>query len=221
MPPNLKEPRAKRAFDLIAASSALSVTWPLLLLGALAVKLEDGGPIFYHAVRVGRGQRLFKMVKLRSMQVNADQKGPQVTRAGDARITRVGALLRRTKIDELAQLWNVLKGDMSMIGPRPESPHYVQHYRSEWAPIFDVRPGVIDPATLEFVDEERLLAQAGELEHFYLQEILPRKITRSLQALQQASLTHDAAILISGASLVTRRFLKACLATLHSNKRAP
>ena len=166
----------KRAFDLIVSAWGLVMLGPVLVLLALCVKLSDGGPIFYRQTRVGRYGSLFRIWKFRSMVVNAEKLGLAVTSGNDPRITRIGRILRKTKMDELPQLWNVFVGEMSFVGPRPEVPRYVEKYTPAQREILQLKPGITDLATLEFRDEEDLLKAQSDVEKFYLEVCVPRKI---------------------------------------------
>ena len=189
---------AKRAMDVALSLLALPLAVPLMAFIALAVKLDSPGPVWFRQERVGRGGRLFRIHKFRTMRVH-DGTGPQVTAAGDARITRAGRWLRRTKLDELPQLIDVLKGDMSLVGPRPEVPRYMALYPPEArARILSLRPGITDRAAIEFRDEERLLAGAAsahELEQRYAREVLPVKQRYYLDYVARHSLRGDVRIL--------------------------
>jgi len=149
-----------RLFDLVAAAIGLVLLSPLLVAVALAIKLQDGGPIFYIARRVGKGGHLFRLYKFRTMVVNADKLGPAITSNEDTRITTLGRRLRHTKVDELPQLFNVLVGDMSLIGPRPEDPAYVALYTPEQRRVLRVRPGITGAASLAHRHEESMLKGA-------------------------------------------------------------
>jgi len=165
---------AKRALDILLAALGLVLLAPLLAYIALRIKLDTPGPALFRQERVGRGGRLFRIHKFRTMRVT--EGGAQITAAGDARITRVGCWLRRGKLDELPQLIDVLKGDMSLVGPRPEVPRYMALVAPEVrARILAVRPGITGPAALEFRDEERLLAAAQDPERAYVEQIMPIK----------------------------------------------
>jgi lipopolysaccharide/colanic/teichoic acid biosynthesis glycosyltransferase len=187
---------AKRAFDLFFAIIGLLLLSPVFLLLAMAVKLSDGGTVFYRQQRVGQGGRLFTILKYRSMVANAEKLGLSVTRGGDARITPVGRFLRKTKLDELPQLCNVLVGDMSFVGPRPEVPQYVENYTSEQRRVLDLKPGITDLATLEFRNEEELLRTAADTETFYKEQCVPRKIELNLAYAAQANLWEDFKIIL-------------------------
>src|SRR5437899_493607 len=147
----------KRTFDFILAASGLVLLIPVLLVVIVLVKITSKGPAFYRQDRVGQGGRIFRIVKFRSMFAAAEKHGPAITSAGDPRVTPMGRLLRRSKIDELPQLWNVLRGDMSLVGPRPEVPRYVDSYSPEQRRVLTVRPGITDPASIAYRQEEHLL----------------------------------------------------------------
>jgi lipopolysaccharide/colanic/teichoic acid biosynthesis glycosyltransferase len=195
---------SKRLLDLALALPALAATAPLVATLAALVRVTSQGPAFYVQTRVGRGRRPLRLFKLRSMRVDADRVGPHVTAAGDPRVTRIGALLRRTKLDELPQLWNVVRGDMSLVGPRPEAERYVSHYRPEWQPLLDVRPGITDLASLVFRDEESLLAGAHDRERAYVEAILPAKLKLALEGVARSSLRYDLEILLRTVLVVLR-----------------
>lgn len=196
----------KRLIDIAIAAAGLLVAAPLIVVLAIAIKLDTRGPILFWQTRVGRGGKAIWVVKLRSMTVDAESKGPGVTAAGDPRVTRVGAVLRRSKLDELPQLWNVLVGDMSIVGPRPELPRYVGLYRQEWRRILDVRPGITDTASLTFRDEEGLLAQARDRERAYREVLLPLKVRLALEDVERTSLRHDLSVVIKTVQAVLRPF---------------
>lgn len=181
---------ARRLLDVVAAAAGLILLSPLLLALALAIKLDSSGPVFYSARRVGRYGREFRLYKFRSMVADADRHGPAITAAGDRRITRVGRFLRRTKLDELPQLINVLKGEMSLVGPRPEDPRYVALYTSEQRQVLEARPGITSAASLAFRHEEQLLA-GPDWETRYREHVLPTKLTIDLDYLAQRTLASD------------------------------
>lgn len=184
-------PFTKRLFDILCASLGLLVLAPLGLLIGLLVKLADRGPIFYGQIRIGQFGKPFRIWKFRSMVVNAEQIGAPLTSEDDPRITWLGRLLRKTKLDELPQLLNVLVGDMSLVGPRPELPRYVDLYTPEQREILKHKPGVTDVASLLFRNEEELLRGAGDLEGFYLRYCLPKKIELNRQYAGRATLLQD------------------------------
>jgi lipopolysaccharide/colanic/teichoic acid biosynthesis glycosyltransferase len=185
---------AKRLFDLIASAAGLLLLSPLLLLIAAAIRLESPGPALHRAVRVGRGGREFTLYKFRTMALNAAQTGPGITVSGDPRVTRVGRFLRRWKLDELPQLLNVLRGEMSIVGPRPEDPRYVALYTPEQREVLAVRPGITSPASVRFRNEEALLS-GKDWERRYIEEIMPAKLALDLEYVRQASLRRDLAVL--------------------------
>ncbi len=154
---------AKRLFDLFFAALGLAVLSPVFLLVTVLVKLSDGGPVLFRQERIGQWGKPFRILKFRSMVINAERMGLSITKGGDPRITRPGRFLRKTKLDEMPQLWNVLRGDMSFVGPRPEVPHYVQKYTPDQRAVLSLRPGITDLATLEFRNEEELLRQVRDV----------------------------------------------------------
>jgi lipopolysaccharide/colanic/teichoic acid biosynthesis glycosyltransferase len=186
----------KRLFDICAATLALVLLSPLLLILAIAVRTDSRGPVFFRQERVGRGFRPFRIFKLRTMVVDAPRRGGQIT-AGqdDPRITRVGRFLRRWKLDELPQFLNVVVGEMSLVGPRPEVPRYVEMFRSDYADILSVRPGITDLASIKFRDEASVLAGAANPEQIYVQKILPQKLALAHEYVARASFGLDLRIL--------------------------
>lgn len=184
---------AKRAFDIAASLAGLIVLSPVLAAISIAILIDSGRPVLFSQDRVGLRGRLFRIHKFRTMRPVA---GPKITAGGDPRITRVGAVLRRTKLDELPQLWDVLRGAMSFVGPRPEVPGMFAHYPAEARErITAVRPGITDLATLEFRDEEAVLAGAADPEKTYLEEVVPKKIALYLDYLDRRSFGLDLAII--------------------------
>ena len=192
----MTNPAAKRVYDLCFATLGLVALSPLLLLIALLVKLSDGGAVFFRQERVGQFGRPFRVWKFRTMVMNAEKSGPSVTRGGDPRITPVGRFLRRTKLDELPQLWNVFRGEMSFVGPRPEVPRYVAQYTPQQRKILDLKPGITDVSTLEFRREEELLSGKQDTEKYYLEHCVPRKIEISLQYSKKATLFRDTQVVL-------------------------
>jgi lipopolysaccharide/colanic/teichoic acid biosynthesis glycosyltransferase len=185
----------KRTFDFTCALIGLIALSPLLLLLALLIWLGDRRSPFFVHVRIGRGGRAFGMLKFRTMRVGADKTGPSLTIGADARITPVGKLLRKTKLDELPQLWNVLIGDMTLVGPRPEVEKYVKLYSAEQRRVLNVRPGITDVASNEFFNEGELLASAENPEKFYIEEIMPKKIQLNLAYMDRANLLTDIGVI--------------------------
>ncbi len=186
----------KRAIDVAVAGAGLLLLAPLLVLVALLIKFDSDGPIFFRQKRIGRAFHPFLIYKFRTMVKQAPQLGPAITVGQDARITRVGRLLRRTKIDELPQLINVLKGEMSLVGPRPEVPEYVEAFRQQYEEILSVRPGITDLASLKFIDEASLLACARDPERTYRECVLPQKLALARQYVRERSLRMDALLLV-------------------------
>ncbi len=182
----------KRAFDLVASLCGLVALSPLFLLTALFIKLSDGGPVFYRQSRIGRRFKPFLLLKFRTMVVDADKSGTSITTKGDRRITPVGRFLRKAKIDELPQLLNVLLGDMSIVGPRPEVAKYVEMFRNDhYNEILTIKPGITDYAAVEFRDEEAVLTAFSSPEEGYVKEVLPHKIALYKKYLREMSLCTD------------------------------
>lgn len=197
---------AKRIFDLLGAAAALLLLSPLLLLTAVLVKLDSPGPVFFRQERVGRGGVPFRIHKFRTMRADAPARGLPLTVGDDPRITRVGAFLRRTRIDELPQLIDVLQGTMSLVGPRPEVPRYVAHYPPALRErVLAVRPGLTDPASLAYIDEGALLAQAADPEREYVERILPLKLQSAADYAASASLRTDLGVLWRTAGVLLGR----------------
>jgi len=186
----------KRMFDSVAASIGLLVLSPLLLVLLLLVKLSSPGPVFYWQERVGRNGKIFRIVKFRSMVEDADKRGPALTSAGDHRITALGRMFRRLKLDELPQLWNVLKGEMSLVGPRPEVPCYVESYSDSQRRVLAVRPGITDPGSILYRHEEQLLGDQPDPDRYYREVILPHKLNLNLEYLSHISFSHDLSLLL-------------------------
>lgn len=186
----------KRLIDLALAVVALVVLSPLLLAAMLWVRADSAGPVFFRQERVGRHGRVFRIHKLRTMHVDASQRGPAITEFDDPRITRAGRWLRHYRIDELPQLIDVITGHMSLVGPRPEVPRFVALYPPELRErVLAVRPGITDPASLEFADEVNLLAGSADPERTYVDVILPRKLRRQVEYAERASWVTDLAVI--------------------------
>lgn len=188
----------KRTVDILGATLGLTLFSPLLIVVALLIKKESPGPVFYKGVRAGKKRAPFKMFKFRSMVMNADKIGGPSTRGGDPRLTKIGAFIRRYKIDELPQLINVLKGDMSLVGPRPEVPHYAELYKGDEEKVYEVRPGMTDYASLWDIHEEDILAKAKsseEAEEIYLTEVRPTKVKLQLKYVHEKGLLTDLKII--------------------------
>lgn len=172
--------RGKRVLDLLGSSLGLALLWPLLLLIAALVKAEDGGPVFFRQTRVGYRGRLFRIWKFRTMTPDAEARGGMLTVGNDPRMTRVGMWLRRFKLDELPQLLNVLVGEMSLVGPRPELAAYVAMYTTEQRRVLDLKPGITGAASICYRNESEVLARAADPERFYVEVIMPDKIQLGL-----------------------------------------
>jgi lipopolysaccharide/colanic/teichoic acid biosynthesis glycosyltransferase len=185
----------KRGIDLVMAVAALVLLMPVFAVVALLIKFDSEGPIFFRQERIGRGFRPFLIYKFRTMVNSAPQLGPTITVGADVRITRIGCVLRRTKIDELPQLINVLKGEMSLVGPRPEIAKYVEAFRGQYQEILSVRPGITDLASLKFIDEASLLARASDPERTYRECVLPQKLALARQYVRERSFRMDAVLL--------------------------
>lgn len=195
----------KRIFDLAAATTVLIILFPVFLFLSLAIKLDSPGPIFYKARRIGRGGLLFYMYKFRTMVAQADLSGPALTYKADPRITRVGRWLRKVRLDELPQLINVLKGEMSMVGPRPEAPEFVRAEQPLWPQVLSVAPGMCGLAQLAFaMDEHEVLNNVSTLDHDYLTQILPVKLQLDVRYVHTQSLLLDITLLVKTFWLVVR-----------------
>jgi lipopolysaccharide/colanic/teichoic acid biosynthesis glycosyltransferase len=181
----------KRALDVTASAAGLVLLSPVFGAIALAVKAYDRGPVFHRAERIGRDGKPFRLYKFRSMVVNADRMGPGVTAGSDDRITPIGRRLRHWKLDEFPQLINVLRGEMSLVGPRPEAPGYVRHYTDEQRRVLEVRPGITGVSQLEFRHEEALLAGRSDVEEYYLTVVMPAKLSLDLRYVDERTTGRD------------------------------
>ena len=185
----------KRIFDIVASGLGLIVLSPLFIILAIWIKLDSKGPVFYRQVRVGYKNKDFRIYKFRSMRVGAD-KGSLVTIGGhDPRITRSGYFIRKFKFDELPQLINVFVGDMSLVGPRPEVRHYVDYWTPEQMHVLDVRPGITDPASIKFRNENELMEKAEDPEKYYIEVIMQEKIRLYLEYVSKHSFLYDLALI--------------------------
>jgi lipopolysaccharide/colanic/teichoic acid biosynthesis glycosyltransferase len=181
----------KRLFDILASGCGLLVLSPIFIIVAIWIKLDSPGPVFYRQIRVGRHNKDFRIFKFRSMRVGSD-KGSLVTIGGrDPRVTRSGYFIRKFKIDELPQLINVFSGDMSLVGPRPEVRHYVNYWTPEQMRVLDVRPGITDPASIRFRNENELLEKAQDPERYYIDVIMQEKIKLYLEYVEKSSFWYD------------------------------
>lgn len=181
----------KRLFDVIFSFFGLILLLPLFIIVALSIKMDDSGPIFFKQKRIGRNFRPFFIYKFRTMVEGADKKGLPITSEGDKRVTAVGRILRKLKIDELPQLINVLKGDMSLVGPRPEVERYVDLHMKEYREILKVRPGITDVSSIAYRNEEEVLGNQADPEWYYNNIVLPEKIRLSQQYFKDASFFYD------------------------------
>ena len=181
----------KRLFDIVASGLGLVVLSPLFIILAIWIKLDSKGPVFYRQVRVGYKNKDFRIFKFRSMRVGAD-KGSLVTIGGhDPRVTRSGYFIRKFKFDELPQLINVFLGDMSLVGPRPEVRHYVDYWTPEQMHVLDVRPGITDPASIKYRNENELMEKAEDPEKYYIEVIMQEKIKLYLEYVEKHSFLYD------------------------------
>lgn len=191
----------RRAFDIACTAAGLVILSPLLVLISVAIKLADSGPVLYLHQRVGRDFKPFMLLKFRTMVVNADRDS-SITCNQDKRVTRIGGFLRKSKLDELPQLLNVLRGDMQLVGPRPEVARYVEMFRAEYLVLLRERPGITDPSSIAYRNEEKLLP-SEDLERHYVTEILPRKLRLSLQYAAHRTFGSDLKIILR--TLVPRK----------------
>jgi len=181
----------KRTFDVVLAIITFLLLFPLFLVGSLLAKLQSKGPVFYKSKRVGKDEVIFEMYKFRTMVVNADTLGGSLTTYRDTRITPIGRFLRWTKLDELPNLINVIKGEMSLIGPRPEAPDYVKHYTEIQKQVLRVKPGMTGPSQLANRDEEEKLKGQQDAEHYYITELMPKKLAMDLRYVATHSIATD------------------------------
>ncbi len=166
----------KRGFDILSSLVGIAVFFPFFLVIGILIKIDSPGMVFFKQKRIGRNFKPFNLYKFRTMVTDAEKKGPLITSINDSRITAIGRLLRRTKLDEMPQLFNVLKGDMSLVGPRPEVLKYVTMFKDEYKDVLTIRPGITDYASIAFSNEEEILRQYDDTEDGYVRDILPAKI---------------------------------------------
>ena len=189
-------PALRRLIDIVIASAVMTLLFPFFVLIIVSIICTSPGPPIFLQKRVGRDGRLFKICKFRTMCVDASQYGPSVTSADDPRVTRVGRFLRSNKLDELPQFYNVLRGDMSLVGPRPQVPQFVEHFDASLRPlVLAVRPGITGPTTLHFRYEEIMLADKPNREAYYIQQILPTKLAMDAHYVMNRSLSDDLGVL--------------------------
>jgi lipopolysaccharide/colanic/teichoic acid biosynthesis glycosyltransferase len=195
----------KRIFDIVVSFVGLVILSPLFLILAIAIARDSKGPVFFKQTRVGRNGVPFKIYKFRTMVEDAEARGMQLTVGDDSRITKVGTFLRKTKIDELPQLINVFKGEMSFVGPRPEVPKYVGLYTEDQRQVLMVRPGITDLASIEYRNESELLATADNPEKVYIEEVMPRKIELNKEYIRNMSLVSDMRIILKTIAVLYKR----------------
>lgn len=186
----------KRIFDLVCSGIGLIILSPVLILISILIKTGSDGPVFFKQIRVGKCEKEFSILKFRTMVVDAEKLGKQITVGKDNRITKVGAFLRKYKLDELPQLINVFKGEMSLVGPRPEVPRYVKLYTEEQRNVFKVKPGITDLASLRYKDENDLLGNQEDPEAFYINTIMPDKLALNLEYIEKSNVFLDIYIII-------------------------
>lgn len=196
---------AKRLFDIIVSALALILLSPVFAVTALLIKLDSKGPVFFLQERVGRNFLPFRIYKFRSMADDAGRSGALITVEDDKRITRVGHIIRKYKIDELPQLLNVLKGDMSLVGPRPEVRKYIRLFEAEYGKLLSMRPGITDPASITFSEEEKVLGAADNWEDDYIRRILPEKIRLSLRYVEKHGFLTDLQLIFMTAFRIALR----------------
>ena len=185
----------KRLFDFWVATIALAACMPLFGMLAALVKLTSSGPVFFRQERMGKDGRSFRLIKFRSMRSREKKSGKQFTPGELGRVTRLGSVLRKSKMDELPQLVNVFAGEMSLVGPRPEVPEYSEFYRGKWRGVLSVKPGLTDPASMKYRDEDALLSTTGDPESFYRRVVLPDKLAMNLAYAQEVGFANDLKIL--------------------------
>lgn len=185
----------KRIFDLICSTLGLVILSPVLIIIAIRIKMGSDGPVFFKQIRVGENNKEFEILKFRTMVVNAEKLGRQITVGNDNRITKIGAFLRKYKLDELPQLINVFKGEMSLVGPRPEVPRYVKLYNEEQKKVLVVKPGITDLASIRYRDENDLLGEVDNPDEFYINTIMPDKLALNLEYINKNNVFFDVYII--------------------------
>ncbi|AOR24522.1 sugar transferase [Clostridium taeniosporum] len=186
----------KRVFDFICSTLGIIILSPVFIIISIMIKLGSDGPVFFKQIRVGEGGKDFEILKFRTMVVNAEKLGKQITVGNDNRITKIGSFLRKYKLDELPQLINVFKGDMSLVGPRPEVPRYVDLYNEQQRRVLDVKPGITDLASIRYKDENALLGKAKNPEEFYINTIMPDKLELNLEYIKNSNVFFDVYIIV-------------------------
>jgi len=194
---------SKRCFDIFFSFLGLLLIAPLLTVVAILIKFDSPGPVFFRQVRVGKDEKEFRIFKFRSMYIDSDKRGPLITVGDrDPRITKMGSIVRKYKIDELPQLINVLLGDMSFVGPRPEVSKYTKLYNSTQKRVLSVRPGITDPSSIQFRNENQLLEGATDPEKKYIEELMPQKVALSLDYIDRRSLYQDVKIILKTIKII-------------------
>ncbi|WP_252232059.1 sugar transferase [Clostridium sp. ZBS15] len=186
----------KRVFDFICSTLGIIILSPIFILISIMIKTGSDGPVFFKQIRVGEDGKDFEILKFRTMVVDAEKLGKQITVGNDNRITKIGSFLRKYKLDELPQLINVFKGDMSLVGPRPEVPRYVKMYNDEQRKVLEVKPGITDLASIRYKDENALLGKAENPEEFYINTIMPNKLALNLEYINKSNVFFDIYIIV-------------------------
>ncbi|MGZ3996819.1 MAG: sugar transferase [Flavisolibacter sp.] len=203
----------KRLFDILFSFIGLLLLQPLFVVIAIMIKVDSKGPVFFRQGRVGKNFKRFMIYKFRTMVVDAEKKGLRITSGGDNRVTRVGRMLRKFKIDELPQLFNVLKGDMSLVGPRPEVIKYVEWYKDDYERILSIRPGITDISSMTFRNEESILQGVDDPERYYVHVLLPEKMRLAREYIQNVSFFYDV-------ELIFKTLYKVIFQLKYSEKKA-
>ncbi|MBN1039753.1 sugar transferase [Clostridium botulinum] len=186
----------KRIFDFVCSTLGIIILSPIFILISIMIKTGSDGPVFFKQIRVGEDGKDFEILKFRTMVVDAEKLGKQITVGNDNRITKIGSFLRKYKLDELPQLINVFKGDMSLVGPRPEVPRYVKIYNNEQRKVLEVKPGITDLASIRYKDENALLGKAENPEEFYINTIMPDKLALNLEYINKSNVFFDIYIIV-------------------------
>ena len=186
----------KRVFDFVCSTLGIIILSPVFIIISIMIKKGSDGPVFFKQIRVGEGGKDFELLKFRTMVVDAEKLGKQITVGNDNRITKIGSFLRKYKLDELPQLINVFKGDMSLVGPRPEVPRYVEMYNEVQRKVLEVKPGITDLASIRYKDENALLGEAENPEEFYIKTIMPDKLALNVEYIKKSNVFFDIYIIV-------------------------
>lgn len=192
----------KRIFDILLSLMGLILLSPILLAIIIAILLKDGSPVFFTQIRVGKDSEPFRLLKFRTMRPDSEASGQLSVGERDPRVTDIGHTLRKSKLDELPQLWNVLKGDMSLVGPRPEVPKYVLLYNNEQKRVLSVRPGITDAASLRYFNESELMEGQADPEQFYIQELMPEKLKLNIDYIENRTMLSDIRLILRTVSRI-------------------